>query len=198
MIRRTAAALGVIFVTLVLAGAVIGAPRPPDGYYRYGRECAKIQQRIYGLERWSSILLAQIHQESAWDPLARSPWASGLAQFIPSTQRTLERELGVRGDIWDPDHACFLQAHLMLRLARTWGPRADGYLGPWALSLRAYNGAPATLQREWVACGRPRLWTATEPCRARSPAHHRENVTYPHRIFRHWSRIYWPLWEGAT
>lgn len=179
----------------LFARALLGGPVPP-GYAQLGVRCATIQQSVFGVA-WSSILLAQIHQESAWRAHVCSPYACGLTQFTRSTEAGVEASLGVYGDIFDPDHACLLQATLMKQLAQTLAPKMDGFIGQWAFTLRGYNGSPATLLREWRACGQPRLWMAVEPCRARRPEHHRENTEYPHRIVRHWASIYWWLWEGA-
>ncbi len=190
-ILALAVAAGLLFFVCKAYGQ-----RPPAGYFKYGRECAKTQQKVMG-QYWSSMLLAQVEVESAWKPTAQSPYASGLTQFTPGTQRAVERQLGIAGNIFNPHHACLLQAHLMKQLAADLSKLVDGWLGHWVMPLRGYNGSPANLVREWEVCGRPKLWLDIEPCRGRrTVAQHRENVSYPHKTIARWSKYFW-LWEGA-
>lgn len=179
------------FVVVCFADSVRGAELPA-GYYKHGRECAKIQQRVYGLAYWSSLLLAQIHQESWWRADVCSPYACGLTQFTPATQRAIERQIGVSGSIFKPEHGCLLQGHLMRELARDAGPRFDGFVAQWSAAFRTYNGSPASFWREHTLCDRPRSTVAMEGCCVRRRAFCRENVEYPGRIFR-----LWPLYLTA-
>src|SRR5205085_238678 len=67
--------------------------------------------------RWNvsaTLLAAQAHRESGFNPFARSrAGALGIAQFMPATARSL----GLR-DPLDPDAAIDAQAHLMRDLLR--------------------------------------------------------------------------------
>ena len=176
---------------LPLPGTAPALAQFPAGYDKYGRDCAKVQRQVWG-KRWSPILLAQIEQESSWNPAARSPWASGLAQFIPATQGAVEREYGLIGDIYDPMHACLLQAFHMRDLARSTGSKFDGFYGQWAAALRSYNGSPASFWCEHRKAGEPRDVWLMDPFSCRKAAFHHENTEYPRRIlFQRFPRYYW-------
>lgn len=166
----------------------------PRGYGEYGEMCAEIQMEVWG-PYWTSMLLAQIHQESTWRPDVCSPYACGLTQFTPETQREMERRLGVSGSIMDPEHACRLQAHLMKSLAQDAGPRFEGWLPQWHATLRTYNGSPRNFWREWELAGRPTNTVAMEGVCVRKRAHCAENWSYPWKITSLWRRyleLGWP------
>lgn len=58
---------------------------PPEAA-RYRREYVRVVRAEWGLDAPVASLAAQLHQESAWNPLAVSPaGARGLAQFMPAT-----------------------------------------------------------------------------------------------------------------
>lgn len=60
-------------------------PRIPTLAYRLKRIVIAESHYWWGLDHKPTTFFAQIHQESAWDPEAKSPYASGLAQFTPDT-----------------------------------------------------------------------------------------------------------------
>lgn len=78
------------------------------------------------------IFLAQITQESGWDPQAQSPaGAQGIAQIVPRFHPTV--------DPWDPVASLQYAARLM-----------RGYLdefGTYALSLAAYNAGSGAVRQ---------------------------------------------------
>ena len=85
-------------------------------------------------QRWNvsgTLLAAQIHAESDFNPFARSPaGAQGIAQFMPGTARAY----GLR-DPFDPARAIDAQARMMRDLLRQFGSVP--------LALAAYNAGPA-------------------------------------------------------
>jgi hypothetical protein len=91
-------------------------------------------------QRWSvsaTLLAAQIHAESGFNPFAVSPaGAQGIAQFMPGTARGM----GLRNP-FDPDAAIDAQAHLMRDLLRRFSAVP--------LALAAYNAGSASV----AACG---------------------------------------------
>lgn len=169
----------------------------PRGYWAHGRAVAKIQQRVYGLRVWSSLLLAQIEQESGWRSCPTSPvGARGLTQFMPGTQRAIESKYGRRGDACDPEHAALLQSLLMKENAWQCGTAFRGFRPVWFCSLRTYNGSPRNFWKEWIAAGQPCCSTVAlerHCARFRRAAHCRENIEYPHRIFNRWPK-YAEVW----
>jgi Transglycosylase SLT domain/D-alanyl-D-alanine carboxypeptidase len=91
-------------------------------------------------QRWSvsaSLLAAQIHAESGFNPFAVSPaGAQGIAQFMPGTARAIGLD-----DPFEPWESIDAQAHLMRDLLRQFGAVP--------LALAAYNAGPAPV----AACG---------------------------------------------
>jgi hypothetical protein len=91
-------------------------------------------------QRWSvsaTLLAAQIHAESGFNPFAVSPaGAQGIAQFMPGTARGM----GL-ADPFDPVEAIDAQARLMRDLLRQFSAVP--------LALAAYNAGPAPV----AACG---------------------------------------------
>ncbi len=77
--------LGAVAVAI---GFQIGSPRAqeiPREAQQHRRDLTRNARMIWGLDAPVSTFAAQIHQESAWRPDARSPYAHGLAQFTPAT-----------------------------------------------------------------------------------------------------------------
>lgn len=67
--------------------AALAAPIPADAS-RYRLPLIQITQAYCGLGCPSATFAAQIHQESRWNPDAKSPvGAQGMAQFMPATTK---------------------------------------------------------------------------------------------------------------
>jgi hypothetical protein len=85
-------------------------------------------------QRWNvsaTLLAAQLHAESGFNPLARSPaGARGIAQFMPATARAYGLD-----DPFDAPSAIDAQARMMRDLLRRFGTVP--------LALAAYNAGPA-------------------------------------------------------
>jgi hypothetical protein len=164
-------------------------PRFPSGYAKYWKVVLKQHVRIYGERAYSTLLLAQVEQESGWRRCVTSPaGARGMMQFMPQTQAGVERESGFRGNICDPEHAARLQAWLMRENAKWCGPRFDGFRPVWFCTLRIYNGSPAAFACEHKKCGLPRSTDEVEPCSCRKRAFWIENTRYPRYVFARWPK----------
>lgn len=62
------------------------APEIPPRAKQYRALLVRSAHYAWGLDAPIAVMAAQIHQESAWNPAARSPvGARGLAQFMPAT-----------------------------------------------------------------------------------------------------------------
>lgn len=151
--RRGAVALWSLAAVLAMVGCVAsqahGADvRIPDASHQYRRAVERASAQYFGLHAAPARLAAQLHQESGWRPDARSPYAVGLAQFVPSTAEWLPQvcpELGPF-DPWDP-----LQSVRAAACYNHWHYRrieAADECARWAMALSAYNGGLGWLQRD--------------------------------------------------
>lgn len=177
---------------LILAAwlaAMLPAPTLADSVPRaaqqYRRDLTRNAHLVWGLGAPVSTFAAQIHQESAWRPDARSPYAHGLAQFTPATADWIG---GLDPALANPDTGNPVWALRALVRYDAWlyarVPAASNArpCDRMALALRAYNGGLGWLQREA---------RAGKPCEAfRSPANCRENRDYPQRILTRLEPIY--------
>jgi soluble lytic murein transglycosylase-like protein len=155
----------------------------PSAAQQYRRDLTRNARMIWGLDAPVATFAAQIHQESAWRPDARSPYAHGLAQFTPATADwigDLDPALAVAdtgNPVWALRALVRYDAWLYARV-----PPSRNGCDRMALALRAYNGGLGWLRKE-AATGRP--------CEAfRSAANCRENLGYPQRILTRLEPIY--------
>lgn len=185
-------------------------PAPPLAALPYRRAITTTAYRTFGLNAPVAVLAAQLHQESSWNPNARSyVGALGLAQFMPATAR----DMAVRypGDCapynpLDPDWAIRCQQRYMRQLldglkARPGFP-SFAPCAAWAMGLSAYNGGAGWVERDRTvaqAMGRdPNQWfghVADTPDQRRARRFVAENRGYPQRILlvlqpryvKHWN-----------
>ncbi len=66
-------------------------PRIPSMAYALKRQVRAEVNYQWGLEQRGTVFYAQIHQESSWNPDAKSKYASGLAQFTPDTAEWISK-----------------------------------------------------------------------------------------------------------
>lgn len=86
--------------------------------------------RILGLPAGTS--LAQIRQESRFNPNAKSPvGAEGLAQIMPSTRKSLEKKFGRTFDSFNEDDSLFMHREVMRENIKKFQNPED--------ALKAYN-----------------------------------------------------------
>ncbi len=136
-----------------------------------------------GLNAPIAMFAAQIHQESAWRPGARSQaGAMGLGQFMPSTAAWMP-SLGMeKGDPHNPLWA--IQA--LVKYDAWLYDRAYPYetvCDRWALVLMGYNGGEKWRQRRQAASWAPGSYKVTAYINPGiSASNQRENQTYAPRI----------------
>ncbi|WP_424682936.1 transglycosylase SLT domain-containing protein [Frateuria sp. YIM B11624] len=205
MRRRFCSAIGaVLFLVgalLVFAGpaeaatpataqpALRATVQVPEVSAMYRRWVEQAVAEEWGVDGSPARLAAQLHQESSWNPNARSAvGAEGLAQFMPSTARWIAQQFPDRlggFDPWDPQQAALAAAIYDAWLAQR-NPGA-GQCSTWSFALSAYNGGEGNLRREQalaVRAGRDRRrWAGNvADMRSRSTAAWRENRAYVSRI----------------
>jgi hypothetical protein len=143
---------------------------------------------VWGIFAPTARIAAQIHQESLWNPKARSRYAHGMAQFTPATAEWIAAkfpdQLGAF-DPWDP-----AQAVRGMVLYNAWLlDRVSGATDcdRWAFALSGYNGGLGWVKRDKQRASAqgadPERWFGhVEAHSARAGWAIRENRSYVSRI----------------
>lgn len=142
----------------------------------------------WGVDASPARLAAQLHQESSWNPNARSAvGAEGLAQIMPATGKWLASQFPQVGayDPWDAAwsaRAAAVYDHWLVQ--RNAGA---GTCSSWAFAFSAYNGGEALLHKEQAIAtshGKDgkRWFGNTADYSARSVASWQQNRDYVRRI----------------
>jgi soluble lytic murein transglycosylase-like protein len=168
----------------------------PRAALKYRGDLIRSARLAFGLDAPVAAMAAQVHQESAWRPDARSPYAHGLAQFTPATAEWIG---GMDAALAGADTGNPVWALRALAVYDRWlYDRVKGTTDcdRWWGALRAYNGglghwlkearlAAPSLDRGAIdaQCGRA----------SRSHVHCAESLGYPQRIlikhqpfYAHW------------
>lgn len=201
---------GDLLVVLCLAVAVLcsgpaSAQTVPERSALYRLELQRTAATEFGLNAPVARLAAQIHQESAWRPDARSPYAQGLAQFTPATATWIAEVYPALApaDPWDFAWSLRAQAiymhHLLTRIKG-----AASECDRWAFALSAYNGGPGWVARDRrlasaTGADSARWWNATENHSQRAAWAFKENRAYPRRILLQLEPAYIKAgWPGSA
>ncbi len=193
-----AAVLLFLLATWTWAGnyAQASNARIPEASWQYRRAVEAASAEYFGLDASPARLAGQLHAESGWRPDAASPYAQGLAQFVPQTAAWLPEvcpELGPF-DPWDAFQsvraaACY-DAWLHGRIAN-----ASTDCDRWSFTLSAYNGGLGWVNRDRrraaAAGADPNVWrghVALHSGRSAGALH--ENRTYVDRILRRFEPAY--------
>ncbi|KAF1692745.1 hypothetical protein CSC62_14010 [Pseudoxanthomonas jiangsuensis] len=180
---------------------------PASALYRHRVEQAA--SRAWGVEASSARLAAQLHQESAFRPNAKSAaGAQGMAQFMPSTARwiaTVFPEELAGFDPWNAQQAIMAAAlydRWLYDRVTPWRGRPMSNCSRWAFALRGYNGGEGWLTRErraaQAAGADPNDWNEVARYRVRAGWAHKENTAYPRRILLVLEPAYLAAgWSGA-
>lgn len=178
----------VIFLTAVLLGNhAHGREYIPRAAYQYQSYLIRSARFEFGMEAPVPLLAGQIHQESAWNPRAKSAFASGLSQFTPDTEKWiigLFPDLGIEG-VQDPHWAIRAMVRYDKRLLGQ--ITADTVCDDWAFVLASYNGGLGWVLRDKKLAvqngkSRNKWWGNVELYSGRAPHFIKENRDYPVKI----------------
>ena len=156
---------------------------------------ALIQQAryVWGLKAPVASFAAQIHQESRWNPNAKSPvGTAGLTQFMPATAKwigTYDRELSTV-DVYNPRWAMrALAVYDKFLYDKVSGKNSCERL---TFAMSAYNGGLGWVNKRKARSATPDIcFGATcEINPGISAANQRENANYPKLILKQYEPLY--------
>ncbi|WP_435951685.1 transglycosylase SLT domain-containing protein [Dryocola sp. BD626] len=177
---------------------------PPRASLPWRNELIRTAREIWGLNAPVADFAGQLHQESAWNPNARSPvGAQGMAQFMPATAKWVsELYPQLRENTpFNPTWAIRALVQYDLQLWKAL-PAKDS-CQRMAFTLSAYNGGQGWVSRDKklaTAKGlNSSIWFEhVEQVNAgRSAANWSENRRYPKVILFQHAPLYWQ-WGPAS
>lgn len=184
-----------LFLFLIMMSSSACAEDIPRAAMPHRTELTRIAHATWGLDAPVPLFAAQIQQESAWNPEAKSGvGAAGMAQFMPATaqwwcalNKLSATDCQPRNPVWAMRALVGYDQWLMQRV------RGESEFDrAWAM-LRSYNGGLGHWQKE-AALVRPALQHAAidQACgrASRSPVHCLENLGYPDRILNRYQLRY--------
>jgi soluble lytic murein transglycosylase-like protein len=158
----------------------------------------RIWRFYFQLAQTPTIGFAQVHQESKWDSLAKSAYASGLAQFTPPTAADYSKLLPAEvrekcpskaGCPTNPNWA--LNALSLydynLHKMHVWAETSDDR---WRLALAAYNGGAGWIMKERKKANGSGRWLDIANACMRKEEFCKENRHYPVVILETWFPLY--------
>jgi soluble lytic murein transglycosylase-like protein len=179
-----------LFVALLLVCVpAASAAQIPRAAYGYQRALVANVRVVWGLNGPIATMAAQVHQESGWNPNAKSIYAGGLAQFTPDTADWISKKyadaLGTNQP-YEPAWALRALAQYDKYLYDIM-PFAATDCDRWAFTLSAYNGGAGWVTRDRTLATQNgvdsrRWWNNVELYSKRSVAATKENRGYPRRI----------------
>lgn len=186
---------------LILLLFISQASALPSNANKYKKDLARAVYNEYGLNGNVALFAAHVHQESAWNPFAKSRYASGLAQATDATAKWYGSEyLSDLGPIdpTSPKWALpFMVSYMKYLQERV--PYETECDKAWNAS-RAYNGGLGWIKREHRISKSANAQDLMDVCTktGRSKNNCKENTNYP-------QRIYWNLlpqyiehgWQGV-
>lgn len=186
----------VMTVLMIVTAMTAQAQGVPADAARYRLTLKREAQAVWGLNAPVASLAGQIHQESRWNPDAKSPvGAQGLAQFMPSTSNWISglypslAERSPSNPTWAIRALVTYDAHLFVRV------RADNDCERFAFALSAYNGGLGWVYKRQALSRTPGTCLSAT-CLINpgiTPAAQAENAAYPRVILQRHQDLY-ALW----
>ncbi|AQV68523.1 putative soluble lytic murein transglycosylase [Escherichia coli IAI39] len=182
----------------------LNASEPPRASLAWRNELIRTAREVWGLNAPVADFAGQLHQESAWQPMVRSPvGAQGMAQFMPATATWISqlypqlRENKPYNPTWAIRALVQYDQHLWKNIS------AKNDCQRMAFTLSAYNGGQGWVNRDKKLAASKGLdatsWFGhVEQVNAgRSATNWRENRRYPKMIlYQHAARYL--LWGQAS
>lgn len=192
----------VVSVMLLIASYTAEAATPaiPRDALKYRNDLIREARVVYGMKAPIAMLAGQIHQESGWNPTAKSAYAAGLTQFTPDTATwisSLFKELGP-ANVYNPQWAIRALVRYDNMLYKQNSIAIDD-CNQWAFALGGYNGGQGWNQKDRKAAERkgldPRVyWGVVENVNSgRREDFFKENRGYPLRIIKKHQYVYLPF-----
>lgn len=196
--------LSVLAVGFLLAAytaeAATATPAIPRAALKYRNDLIREAKSIYGVNAPIAMLAGQIHQESGWNPTAKSAYAAGLTQFTPDTAvwiSSMFKELG-KPNVYDPQWAIRALVRYDNMLYKQNSVAANS-CDQWAYALTGYNGGQGWNYKDRKAAANKGLdpryyWGVVENVNSgRRADFFKENRGYPLRIIKKHQYIYLPF-----
>lgn len=193
-----------VFLLLLLISGCVEA-QVPRAALEYRSDLIRNARAVMGMDAPIALFAAQVHQESAWRPDARSGvGAQGLAQFMPATADWISalypelRSNRPYNPAWALRALVRYDAWIYQRV------KAANTCQRWAMTLSSYNGGLGWVQRDQTLAQRNGLnrlyWFGhVETVNAgRSKANWQENRGYPKRIIYQHQPLYAKAGWGAS
>ena len=190
----------------MLSAGIAWAVEIPQDALKWRRTLTREAQSEWGLNAPIADFGAQIHQESAWRPNAKSKaGAVGMSQFVPGTSAWIVGAYPALGPEPQPANPVWAIRALVTFDRFLWDRvSAVDECNRFAKTLSSFNGGLSWIARdERLAASKgldPALWFGhTETVNSgRSAANWRENRDYPTKILLRLSPIYQRAdWGGS-
>lgn len=194
-----------IYLLYIIASMPMAeAKSPPRESLQWRNELIRTTREIWGLNAPVADFSGQIHQESGWNIMARSPaGATAMAQFMPETATWISKLYPELRDNAPYNPTWAIRA-LVQYDRRLWNSlQARDNCQRMAFTLSAYNGGQGWVNKDKrLATSKgldPSLWFGhVERVNAgRSAANWRENRHYPKNILFNRASLYL-LWGPAS
>lgn len=158
----------------------------PRGALIYRSELTREARLVYGLNAPVAVFGAQIHQESSWNPDARSAFANGLAQFTPQTADWISGVYKQLGPAQPTNPGWAMRALLLYDKKLNDAVKLfDSTCDRWLFSLSDYNGGAGRRIRRQGLSLQPGNYSITGFINPGiSESNQRENEGYGPKILR--------------
>ena len=181
---------------LAVTVAAITPPPIPSKAKPFQRSLTANVRLVWGMSGPIATMAGQIHQESSWNPNARSIYAGGLTQFTPATAEWISQlypDLALNQP-YEPEWAMRALARYD-KLLYSHQTTALTDCDRWAFTLSGYNGGESNVEKDKKRAQAKGLavtvwFGSVELTSGRSAAAFTENRAYCKRILKNLQYIY--------